>query len=139
MRLPKEAGTSKPVRTLGITISPIEASRFVNVYSVQLLCGSRASGLRVGSAAETVTRFFTMKILVIGSGGRALSGGAQFASSHGDDLTCGEVVEVPWIRRVVARTIRIREVVEHCIQAEIVEIRKRKAWTSVKEMVRHKV
>jgi hypothetical protein len=39
----------------------------------------------------------------------------------------------------VAWTVRIGKVVEHCIQAEVVEIRKRKARASVKEMVGHKV
>jgi hypothetical protein len=63
----------------------------------------------------------------------------RLTSSHGNDLARGEVVKIPWIRRVVARTVGIREVVEHCVQAKIVEIRKRKAWTSVKEMVGRKV
>ena len=36
-------------------------------------------------------------------------------------------------------TIGIREIVEHCIEAKIVEIGKRKARTSVKEMVGRKV
>jgi hypothetical protein len=54
-------------------------------------------------------------------------------------LARGEVVEIPWIGRVVARTVRIEKVVEHCVQAEVVEIRERKAWASVKEMVGHKV
>jgi len=58
---------------------------------------------------------------------------------HGNDLARGEVVEVPWIGRVVARAIGIGKVVKHCVQAEVVEIRKRKARTSVKEMVGHKV
>ena len=58
----------------------------------------------------------------------------QLASSQGNDLTSGEVVEIPWIGRVVARVIRIGIVVEHCVKAKVVEIRKRKAWTSVKEM-----
>ena len=35
--------------------------------------------------------------------------------------------------------IRIRIVVEHCVERKVVEIRKRKAWTSVKEMVGRKV
>jgi hypothetical protein len=39
----------------------------------------------------------------------------------------------------VARVIRIGIVVEHCVEAKVVEIRKRKAWTSVKEMVGRKV
>ena len=52
----------------------------------------------------------------------------------GDDLVRGEVVEIPWIGRVVARSLGIGIVVKHGIQAEVVEIRKRKAWTSVKEM-----
>ena len=39
----------------------------------------------------------------------------------------------------MARVIRIGIVVEHCVERKIVEIRKRKAWTSVKEMVGHKV
>jgi hypothetical protein len=34
----------------------------------------------------------------------------------------------------MARVIRIGIVVEHCVERKIVEIRKRKAWTSVKEM-----
>jgi hypothetical protein len=60
-------------------------------------------------------------------------------ASHGNDLARGEVVEISWIGRVVARVIGIGKVVEHCVQAEVVEIRKRKARTSVKEMVGHKV
>jgi hypothetical protein len=39
----------------------------------------------------------------------------------------------------MARVIRIRIVVEHCVEAKVVEIRKRKARTSVKEMVGRKV
>ena len=39
----------------------------------------------------------------------------------------------------MARTVGIRKVVEHCVQAKIVEIRERKARASVKEMVGHKV
>ena len=39
----------------------------------------------------------------------------------------------------MAGTVGIREVVEHCVQAKVVEIRERKARTSVKEMVGHKV
>ncbi len=39
----------------------------------------------------------------------------------------------------MARVIGIGKVVEHCVQTKIVEIRKRKAPTSVKEMVGHKV
>jgi len=39
----------------------------------------------------------------------------------------------------VARVIGIWKVVEHCVQTKIVEVRKRKAWTSVKEMVGRKV
>jgi hypothetical protein len=50
-----------------------------------------------------------------------------------------EVVEIPWIGRVVARVIGIGKVVEHCVQAEVVKIRERKARTSVKEMGGHKV
>ena len=34
----------------------------------------------------------------------------------------------------MARVIRIGIVVEHCVERKVVEIRKRKAWTSVKEM-----
>jgi hypothetical protein len=34
----------------------------------------------------------------------------------------------------MARIVRIGIVVEHCVEREVVEIRKRKAWTSVKEM-----
>jgi hypothetical protein len=49
-------------------------------------------------------------------------------------LARGEVVEIPWIGGVMARVIRIRIVVEHCVERKVVEIRKRKAWTSVKEM-----
>jgi hypothetical protein len=59
--------------------------------------------------------------------------------SHGNDLTRGEVVEIPWIGRVVAGIVRIRIVIEHCVQAEVVEIRERKARASVKEVVRRKV
>src|SRR5262245_37502924 len=58
---------------------------------------------------------------------------------HGNDLARGKVVEIPGIGRVVARSQRIRKVVKHCVQGEIVEIRKRKAWASVKEMVGRKV
>jgi hypothetical protein len=39
----------------------------------------------------------------------------------------------------MTRIIRIGIVVEHCVEAKVVEIRKRKAWTSVKEMVGRKV
>ena len=39
----------------------------------------------------------------------------------------------------MAWIVGIGIVVEHCIQAEVVKIRKRKARTSVKEMVGHKV
>ena len=39
----------------------------------------------------------------------------------------------------MARTVRIGKVVEHCVQRKVVEVRKRKAWTSVKEMVGRKV
>src|SRR5439155_3822811 len=60
-------------------------------------------------------------------------------SSHGNDLTRGEVVKISWIGRVVPRVIGIGVVVEHCVQAEVVEIRERKARTSVKEMVGRKV
>ena len=46
----------------------------------------------------------------------------------------GEVVEIPWIGGVVARSLSIGIVVEHCVERKVVEIRKRKAWTSVKEV-----
>ena len=39
----------------------------------------------------------------------------------------------------MARIIRIGIVVEHCVETKVVEIRKRKARTSVKEMAGHKV
>ena len=39
----------------------------------------------------------------------------------------------------MARVIRIGIVVEHCVERKVVEIRKRKARTSVKEMVGRKV
>jgi len=39
----------------------------------------------------------------------------------------------------VARTVGIGIVVEHCVQAKVVKIRKRKGRTSVKEMVGHKI
>ena len=39
----------------------------------------------------------------------------------------------------MTRIVGIGKVVQHCVQAEIVEIRKRKAWASVKEMGRHKI
>ena len=39
----------------------------------------------------------------------------------------------------MARTVGIGKVVEHCVEAEVVEIRKRKPWASVKEMVGRKV
>ena len=58
---------------------------------------------------------------------------------QGNDLARGEVIEIPWIGRVMARVICIRIVVEHCVERKVVEIRKRKAWTSVKEMGGHKV
>ena len=51
----------------------------------------------------------------------------------------GEVIEIPWIGRVVTRSLGIGIVVEHCIQTEGVEIRKRKAWARVKEMGGRKV
>src|SRR5436309_12983785 len=63
----------------------------------------------------------------------------RLTSSHGNDLTRGKVVKIPWIGRVAARAVRIREVVEHRIQAKVVKLRKRKGWTSVKEMVGRKV
>src|SRR6266853_903451 len=63
----------------------------------------------------------------------------RLTSSNGNDLMCGEVVEISWIGRVVARIVGIGIVVEHCVQAEVIEIRKRKARTGVKEMVGHKV
>jgi hypothetical protein len=34
----------------------------------------------------------------------------------------------------MARTVGIGKVIEHCVERKVVEIRKRKAWTSVKEM-----
>jgi len=37
----------------------------------------------------------------------------QFATSHGNDLARGEVVEIPWIGRVVAWIVGIGIVVEH--------------------------
>ena len=46
----------------------------------------------------------------------------------------GEVVEIPWIGSVMARIIRVGIIVEHCVERKVVEIRKRKARTSVKEM-----
>jgi hypothetical protein len=39
----------------------------------------------------------------------------------------------------MARVIRIGKVIQHCVEAKVVEIRKRKARTSVKEMVGRKV
>ena len=39
----------------------------------------------------------------------------------------------------MARTVRIGKIVEHCVQAEVVEIWKRKARISVKEMAGRKV
>src|SRR4029077_15765912 len=63
----------------------------------------------------------------------------RLISSHGNDLARGEVVEIPWICRVVARIVGIGIVVQHCVQAKIVEIRERKRWASVKEMVGRKV
>src|SRR5204862_6162808 len=65
--------------------------------------------------------------------------GRAAASSYGNDLVRGEVIEIPWVMRVVARMAGIGIVVEHCVQAEVVEKRKRKARASVKEMVGHKV
>ena len=58
---------------------------------------------------------------------------------HGNDLPGGEVVEIPWVTGVVARTLRIRKVVEDCVQGKVVEIGKRKARTSIKEMRRRRV
>ena len=65
----------------------------------------------------------------------------RLTSSFGNNLVGCKVVEVPWIARVVARIVGIGKVVEHRIQAEIVEKRKRKAWTrtSVKETVGRKI
>ena len=63
----------------------------------------------------------------------------RLTSLFGNDLVGCEVVEVPWIARVVAGTVGIGKVVEHCVQAKVVEIRKRKAWTSVKETVGRKI
>jgi len=65
----------------------------------------------------------------------------RLTSSFGNNLVGCEVVEVPWIARVVARIVGIGKVVEYRIQAEIVEKRKRKAWTwtSVKETVGRKI
>ena len=65
--------------------------------------------------------------------------GVDVVPSHGNDLARGEVVKIPWIGRVVARVIGIRKVVQHCVERKVVEIRKRKARTSVKEMVGHKI
>jgi hypothetical protein len=39
----------------------------------------------------------------------------------------------------MARSLGVGIVVEHCVQTEVVEIGKRKAWTSVKEMVGRKI
>ena len=50
-----------------------------------------------------------------------------------------EVVEIPWIGGVLARTIGIGKIVEHCVQGKVVEVGKRKAWTSVKKIVGRKV
>jgi hypothetical protein len=58
---------------------------------------------------------------------------------HGNDVACGEVVEISWVGGVVARKVGIGIVVEHCVQAEVIEIREKKAWASVKEMVGRKV
>ena len=58
---------------------------------------------------------------------------------QGNDLARGEVIEIPWIGGVVARMVGIRIVVEDCVQAKVVEKRKRKAWTSVKERARGKI
>src|SRR6266446_3852658 len=63
----------------------------------------------------------------------------RLTSSHGNDLVGCEVVKIPWIGRVAARMVGIGIVVEHCIQAEIVEVWERKARTSVKEMAGHKI
>src|SRR4029077_4945619 len=63
----------------------------------------------------------------------------RLTSSSGNDLLRGEVKEIPWIGRVVARPLGIGIVVEQRIQAEIVEIRKRKARTSVKESIGRKI
>ena len=69
----------------------------------------------------------------------AWSSDVQLASSPDDDLVGREVIEIPWIGRVVARPLSIGIVVEHRIQPEIVEIRKRKARASVKESVGRKI
>ena len=39
----------------------------------------------------------------------------------------------------MAGIVGVRIVVEHCVKAKVVEIRKRKAWTGVKEMAGHKI
>ena len=39
----------------------------------------------------------------------------------------------------MARIVWIGKVVEHCVEAKVVEIRKRKAGTSVKEMVGRRI
>jgi len=57
----------------------------------------------------------------------------------GDDLVGCEVVEIPSIRHVAARSLGIGIAVEHGIQAEIIEIRKRKASAGVKESIGRKV
>ena len=63
----------------------------------------------------------------------------RLTSSSGNDLLGCEVKEIPWIGRVVAWSLGIGIVVEQRIQAEIVEIRKRKARTSVKESIGRKI
>jgi len=60
------------------------------------------------------------------------SGGSLLPGNY---LVGCEVIEVSWIGRVVARSLGIGIIVEHGIQTEVVEIRKRKPWTSVKESV----
>jgi hypothetical protein len=57
----------------------------------------------------------------------------------GNYLVGCEVIEVSWIGRVVTRSLGIGIIVEHGMQTEVVEIRKRKAWTSVKESVSRKI
>jgi hypothetical protein len=50
-----------------------------------------------------------------------------------------DVIEIPWVSRVVTSSLGIGIVVEHCVQTEVVEIRKRKAWAGVKESVARKI
>src|SRR6266436_4325183 len=99
----------------------------------------RRSSKKLGSALRPLTQLELTSYPVSFSNNSLALSNWQLTSSHGNDLVGCEVIEIPWIGRVVARTVGIGIVVEHRVQAKVVEKRERKAWASVKEMVRHKV